>query len=72
MLLGSDSVQSSEDSEKKQASWRAYAPHRDEEQVKLDVHRSFVYYPSGEYAKQLCDGVLGLTTNNLRPIGTTA
>ncbi|KAF3917446.1 hypothetical protein ABW21_db0207625 [Orbilia brochopaga] len=25
-------------------------PHRDEEQVQLDVNRSFVYYPSGERA----------------------
>lgn len=35
------------------ADWKALPPHRDEEQVKLDVNRSFVYYPSGESEKQL-------------------
>jgi TBC1 domain family member 20 len=33
--------------------WKSLPPHRDEEQVKLDVNRSFVYYPSGESEKQL-------------------
>jgi hypothetical protein len=28
--------------------WRELPPHRDEEQVKLDVDRSFVYYPNGK------------------------
>lgn len=28
-------------------SWRSLPVHRDEEQVKLDVNRSFVYYPPG-------------------------
>ncbi|THX15522.1 hypothetical protein D6D13_02307 [Aureobasidium pullulans] len=27
--------------------WQALPVHRDEEQVKLDVHRAFVYYPTG-------------------------
>ena len=29
-------------------SWRALPPHRDEDQVRLDVHRSFIYYPTGK------------------------
>ncbi|KAF3918657.1 hypothetical protein AA313_de0205249 [Arthrobotrys entomopaga] len=29
-------------------SYTELPPHRDEEQVELDVHRSFVYYPTGE------------------------
>lgn len=29
--------------------WKLLPPHRDEEQVKLDVARAFVYYPNGEY-----------------------
>lgn len=29
-------------------SWRDLPRHRDEDQVKLDVNRSFIYYPSGE------------------------
>lgn len=33
--------------------WRSLPAHRDEEQVRLDVNRSFVYYPSGETDKQL-------------------
>ncbi|KAJ2973674.1 hypothetical protein NQ176_g6472 [Zarea fungicola] len=27
--------------------WKELPPHRDEEQVQLDVNRSFVYYPNG-------------------------
>ena len=27
--------------------WRSLPPHKDEDQVKLDVDRSFVYYPKG-------------------------
>lgn len=27
--------------------WQGLPVHRDEEQVKLDVHRAFVYYPTG-------------------------
>ncbi|KAF2101436.1 hypothetical protein NA57DRAFT_64237 [Rhizodiscina lignyota] len=35
------------------ADWKTLPTHRDEDQVKLDVNRSFVYYPSGESEKQL-------------------
>jgi len=52
VLLGADNHHLSASSEK-QASWRALPPHKDEEQVKLDVNRSFVYYPSGEHAARL-------------------
>lgn len=27
--------------------WDELSPHTDEDQVQLDVHRSFVYYPRG-------------------------
>lgn len=33
------------------SSWRDLPPHRDEEQVQLDVNRSFVYYPHGESSR---------------------
>ncbi|KAH0005878.1 hypothetical protein KCU78_g12628, partial [Aureobasidium melanogenum] len=33
--------------------WQGLPVHRDEEQVKLDVHRAFVYYPTGESEKQI-------------------
>lgn len=29
--------------------WDGLKPHTDEDQVQLDVHRSFVYYPKGEW-----------------------
>lgn len=29
--------------------WRSLDPHRDEDQVQLDVNRSFIYYPQGMY-----------------------
>lgn len=29
-------------------SWKSLQRHRDEDQVELDVNRSFVYYPAGE------------------------
>lgn len=35
------------DREKNKVPWTSLPAHRDEEQVKLDVHRSFVYYPQG-------------------------
>ena len=30
------------------ATWKDLPRHRDEDQVQLDVNRSFVYYPNGE------------------------
>ncbi|KAI5309433.1 hypothetical protein KEM55_003244 [Ascosphaera atra] len=35
------------------ADWRDLMPHRDEEQVKLDVDRAFVYYPAGQTQEEL-------------------
>ena len=34
-------------------SWRSLPPHREEDQVRLDVNRSFVYYPQNESEKDL-------------------
>ncbi|KAF2805094.1 uncharacterized protein BDZ99DRAFT_424309 [Mytilinidion resinicola] len=48
LLLGSNN--SSLDD---QVPWTSLPPHRDEDQVKLDVNRSFVYYPNNESDKQL-------------------
>lgn len=44
LLLGCEatSVETSNDS-----SWTALPPHKDEDQVELDVNRAFVYYPNG-------------------------
>ncbi|KIW02684.1 uncharacterized protein PV09_06121 [Verruconis gallopava] len=50
ILLGSDHVSTAAETE---APWETLPPHRDEEQVRLDVHRSFIYYPSNETDKQL-------------------
>jgi hypothetical protein len=50
LLLGSDQATSTAE---KETPWRRLPPHRDEEQVQLDVNRSFVYYPLGESEKQL-------------------
>lgn len=36
-------------------SWRGLARHKDEDQVKLDVDRSFVYYPSSTYSSACYD-----------------
>ncbi|MCJ1313474.1 hypothetical protein MMC25_007152 [Agyrium rufum] len=33
--------------------WRSLPTHKDEDQVRLDVNRSFIYYPSNESEKQL-------------------
>ncbi|KAL9615479.1 MAG: hypothetical protein Q9167_000157 [Letrouitia subvulpina] len=33
--------------------WRSLPPHKDEDQVRLDVDRSFVYYPKNENDRQL-------------------
>lgn len=30
--------------------WKQLKPHRDEDQVQLDVNRSFIYYPNGKSA----------------------
>lgn len=48
ILLGSSNAPSGT-----KVPWTSLPPHRDEEQVKLDVNRSFVYYPNNESDKQL-------------------
>ncbi|KAI0549722.1 rab-GTPase-TBC domain-containing protein [Xylaria curta] len=48
ILLGSDADKTPDDD-----SWRHLPRHRDEEQVKLDVDRSFVYYPNDNTQAQL-------------------
>lgn len=35
------------------SSWTSLAKHRDEDQVQLDVDRSFIYYPSDQTSKQI-------------------
>ncbi|KAI0469431.1 rab-GTPase-TBC domain-containing protein [Xylaria cf. heliscus] len=53
ILLGSDVGTTSNGSTKMPDSWRNLPRHRDEEQVKLDVDRSFVYYPNYNTQAQL-------------------
>ena len=31
------------------SAWKEVPPHRDEDQVQLDVNRAFVYYPNGVF-----------------------
>ncbi|KAI0828439.1 hypothetical protein F5Y06DRAFT_223714 [Hypoxylon sp. FL0890] len=52
VLLGF-TVDESGELEKGSDSWRHLARHKDEDQVKLDVDRSFVYYPSNDTPAQL-------------------
>ncbi|KAJ3567769.1 hypothetical protein NPX13_g6656 [Xylaria arbuscula] len=47
ILLGLDANEVSNGSTDHSGSWKALPRHRDEDQVKLDVDRSFVYYPNG-------------------------
>lgn len=49
ILLGCREEQAHDDP----ADWKSLPVHRDEEQVQLDVNRSFVYYPNNESEKQL-------------------
>ncbi|KAI0537694.1 rab-GTPase-TBC domain-containing protein [Xylaria digitata] len=53
ILLGFDAGAVSDISKKVSNSWRHLPRHRDEEQVKLDVDRSFVYYPNDNSQAQL-------------------
>ncbi|KAK8207150.1 TBC domain-containing protein [Phyllosticta capitalensis] len=50
LLLGSSSSSTIDDDA---ADWTALPPHRDEQQVKLDVNRSFVYYPNDQTDDQI-------------------
>ncbi|KAI2624299.1 hypothetical protein GGR54DRAFT_595878 [Hypoxylon sp. NC1633] len=51
-LLGFD-VGDAEEQKEKSDSWMHLERHRDEDQVKLDVERSFVYYPNDDTQAQL-------------------
>ncbi|KAI0431666.1 rab-GTPase-TBC domain-containing protein [Xylaria sp. FL1042] len=53
ILLGFDADAASDNSSEISSSWRHLLRHRDEEQVKLDVDRSFVYYPNDNSQAQL-------------------
>ncbi|KAI5197505.1 hypothetical protein E4T39_07268 [Aureobasidium subglaciale] len=56
--------------------WKELPVHRDEEQVKLDVHRAFVYYPTGQLGEseqqiegrkhELSDLIIGLLRQHPR------
>lgn len=43
--------------------WKELPVHRDEEQVKLDVHRAFVYYPTGQLSTRVRLGVRSADLN---------
>ncbi|KAI1297965.1 rab-GTPase-TBC domain-containing protein [Xylaria venustula] len=53
ILLGFDASEAPDGSAETSSSWEKLPPHRDEEQVKLDVDRSFVYYPNDNSQAQL-------------------
>ncbi|KAI1422291.1 rab-GTPase-TBC domain-containing protein [Xylaria sp. FL1777] len=53
ILLGFDADAASDGSMEVSTSWRQLPQHRDEEQVKLDVNRSFVYYPNDNSQAEL-------------------
>ncbi|KAI0459572.1 rab-GTPase-TBC domain-containing protein [Xylaria acuta] len=53
VLLGSDVAATSNGPTETPDSWRHLPRHRDEEQVKLDIDRSFVYYPNYNTHAQL-------------------
>ncbi|KAI0799104.1 rab-GTPase-TBC domain-containing protein [Xylaria sp. FL0064] len=53
ILLGFDAGVTSDSSSEISSSWEHLPRHRDEEQVKLDVDRSFVYYPNDTSQAQL-------------------
>lgn len=44
-----DDVDASFDAQEAVADWEQLEPHRDEDQVQLDVNRSFIYYPNGMF-----------------------
>lgn len=48
ILIGSDADRQDAIEISLSESWKQLPPHRDEEQVQLDVNRAFVYYPHGE------------------------
>jgi TBC1 domain family member 20 len=47
ILIGSDADVEGKTEVDLPGSWKQLPPHRDEEQVQLDVNRAFVYYPHG-------------------------
>ncbi|KAI0404584.1 rab-GTPase-TBC domain-containing protein [Xylaria palmicola] len=53
ILLGFDAVGASDGSANGSNAWRHLPHHRDEDQVKIDVDRSFVYYPNDNSQAQL-------------------
>jgi hypothetical protein len=52
ILLGSgiDTGPASSNQGEKGSSWRSLPRHRDEDQVQLDVNRSFIYYPKSKFS----------------------
>ncbi|KAL1900010.1 GTPase-activating protein gyp8 [Ceratocystis pirilliformis] len=52
LLLGDDVVEDAKE-HPLDSSWKDLEPHHDENQVQLDVNRSFVYYPNGKTETEL-------------------
>lgn len=54
LLLGcSSEIWPTKDNNEKLISWESLPRHRDEDQVRLDVDRSFIYYPNNQSTKEL-------------------
>ena len=51
----------------KAQSWRDLPPHRDENQVELDVNRSFIYYPKSTLVLLLFLAIF-LTLDQMSPM----
>jgi TBC1 domain family member 20 len=49
ILIGSEPEREDDPVTNLSTSWKRLPPHRDEDQVQLDVNRAFVYYPNGEF-----------------------
>ena len=47
ILIGSEAELEVNTGTHSSAPWEELPPHRDEDQVQLDVNRAFVYYPNG-------------------------
>ncbi|KAI5290120.1 hypothetical protein KEM54_002396, partial [Ascosphaera aggregata] len=69
ILIGSDGTEGDEASA---SSEKDYSPHKDEQQIELDVNRSFVYYPKGWPQYQLRNrengrqNVVGMMDNTIQ------
>ena len=63
VLLGSDRIDEVAQEDEKSREWRSLPKHKDEDQVRLDVDRSFIYYPRSTVVLQGCRSYLKSIAN---------